>query len=243
MTSVMIAVDAENISYKMLPGIEAMASKMGDVISRKVFGDFEMLRMRPWLSVSNCNNYLMVNSPHIKSKNIADMTMIIEIMEAVFERKPDVVVIGTGDADFVPLVNKLRSKGIVVIGAGTPESSHHFKQACDFFKMPDLDEPSLGAKAEASIELPKSISKMLSRIAAQVLRDYRRHEWVPISRLGDELSKQKINTDFRHLGISSLSEALVMHLGFEVQKEGKLVSFRRKGLTNERQCGSREMQY
>lgn len=235
MTSVLIAVDAENVSHKLLPGIDSLGLEYGEVIGRKVFGDFDMLRMRPWIEASRNNLYTMVNSPHVKSKNIADMTMIIEIMEAVFEWRPDVVVIGTGDGDFIPLANKLRSKGITVIGAGAQESSNHFKQACDSFRIPALfDSSGSRSPSDETITLPKSISKMLSRIASQILKQYHRHEWVPISRLGDELYRQNINLDLRKLGIVTLSEAIFLHTGFEVQKEGKQVSFRKKPLSIER---------
>jgi hypothetical protein len=234
MTSVLIAVDAENVSHKLLPGIDSLGMEYGEVIGRKVFGDFDMIRMRPWIEASRNNLYTMVNSPHVKSKNIADMTMIIEIMEAVFDWRPDVVVIGTGDGDFIPLANKLRSKGIIVIGAGAQESSTQFKQACDSFRIPELFDISMNKSASDGIILPKSVSKMLSRIASQILKQYHRHEWVPISRVGDELNRQHINLDLRKLGVVTLSEAIFLHTGFEVQKDGKQVSFRKKPLSNER---------
>lgn len=234
MTSVLVAVDAENISYRLLSSIDQMASRVGDVLERRVFGDFEMPRMKPWEEVSRLLEYEQVNSPHIRSKNIADMTMIIEIMESVYEKHPDVVVIGSGDGDFVPLVNKLRSKNIVVIGAGTVEASNHFKQACSFFRVPD--DLSIEVAKHEQVILPKSVSKLLARIAGAILKDYRRHEWVPISLIGAELIKHNITLDLKNLGIGSLYQAYQHHMSFEIERVGNQMCVRRKALTNERRA-------
>ena len=230
MSNVLVAVDAENISYRLLNGIDGLANRLGTVVGKKVFGDFEMPRMKPWTDVSKNLGYEKIESPHIRSKNIADMTMIIDIMEDVFEMSPDIVVIGTGDGDFVPLVNKLKSKGIVVVGAGTLESSNHFKQACNFFRVPD----EITISSETKALLPKSMSKVLSRISAKILKDYRRQEWVPISILGDEISNQRLSFDYRKLGFANLTDALLVHPGFEVKKINNISSFRKRPLNLER---------
>lgn len=51
-----------------------------------------------------------------------DVEMTLDIMKASFEIKPDIVVIVSGDSDFVPVVIELREKGIRVEVASFSQS-------------------------------------------------------------------------------------------------------------------------
>jgi uncharacterized LabA/DUF88 family protein len=52
-----------------------------------------------------------------------DVEMAMDIMKAVYEIKPDILVLASGDVDFVPLVLELRNSGIYVEIAGFNNST------------------------------------------------------------------------------------------------------------------------
>jgi uncharacterized LabA/DUF88 family protein len=52
-----------------------------------------------------------------------DIEMVMDIMKAVYEIKPDILVLASGDVDFVPMVLELRNSGIRVEVAGFDNST------------------------------------------------------------------------------------------------------------------------
>ncbi|MDR2674012.1 MAG: NYN domain-containing protein, partial [Opitutaceae bacterium] len=70
-------------------------------------------------------------------KNSADIQMCLDILadSAAFPHL-DTVVIIAGDSDYIPLIQKLRARGIHVIGIGVLGSTgHYLPKACDEFKF------------------------------------------------------------------------------------------------------------
>lgn len=234
MVKVMVAIDAENISPKLLFGIDELAQEMGEVVCRRAFGDFTMPRMRLWHETLSESSYEQIETPHIRSKNVADMALVIDVIDEVYRCSPQIVVLGTGDGDFVPLVSKLRSKGIEVIGVGTLEASKHFREACTDFRTTDAISPK-PAQQHQFPPLPKHISKILLRVAGELMRQTRRNDWISISIVGDVINNNQYDLNLKQAGIGSLSEAISRHPSFEMKREGKNVFFRRK--ERELSCG------
>jgi uncharacterized LabA/DUF88 family protein len=52
-----------------------------------------------------------------------DIEMVMDVMKSVYEMKPDILVLASGDVDFVPMVLELRSSGIYVEVAGFTNST------------------------------------------------------------------------------------------------------------------------
>ena len=52
-----------------------------------------------------------------------DIEMVMDVMKAVYEIKPDVLILASGDVDFVPMVLELRNLGIFVEVAGFSNST------------------------------------------------------------------------------------------------------------------------
>lgn len=227
MVKVIVAVDAENVSHKLLSSIEQYAAGLGSVVCRRVFGDFSMPRMRSWQDALQESLFQKVETPHIRCKNVADMTMIIDIIEEIHTHSPDIVIIGTGDGDFVPLVTRLKEKGIQVIGVGTLEASRHFREACSDFKTIEMLDPT-PLTDNSSPPLPKYISKTILRVAAELMRNSRKNDWIAISNVGDAISSGAYELNLRQHGIANLSEAIGRHPAFEMMREGKNVFFRKK---------------
>ena len=77
-----------------------------------------------------------------------DVEMTLDMSRMAYELKPDIVVLASGDGDFVPVVLELRSKGVRVEVAAYNESmSGLLRHRCSGFI--DLDYAPGGARCQA----------------------------------------------------------------------------------------------
>jgi uncharacterized LabA/DUF88 family protein len=111
---VVFLIDADNLSSP--PWIEEAFRELeseGDIAIRRAYGSAENLRglaevlrvlaVRPF-----ANLYL--------TKNTTDLALAVDAMELACQTpRPKTIVIGSGDADFVPLLVRLREKGIRLV--------------------------------------------------------------------------------------------------------------------------------
>jgi hypothetical protein len=114
---IVFLIDADNFSAPVWidEAFKAIEATEGAITIRRAYGSPENLKglsdiLRAWAIRP------FVNLP--LSKNTTDMSLAIDAMElACAVPKPGVVVIGSGDLDFLPLVVRLRERGIKVICA------------------------------------------------------------------------------------------------------------------------------
>lgn len=110
-------IDADNLSSSawVNEAINAIEATEGPVTVRRAYGSAENLKglaesLRDWAIRPFLNVYL--------TKNTTDMALAVDAMELACQTpSPQTMVIGSGDADFVPLVVRLRERGIKVLCA------------------------------------------------------------------------------------------------------------------------------
>ncbi len=103
-------------------------------------------------------------------KNIADMYMVIDVME-VLNSQPniDTYVLLTGDKDFIPLAQAIRRRGKRVIGLGVDgASSPHFAQTTDLFIL--YSEVS-GLPQAPSASRPSDIYEALVQAVGRLIKE------------------------------------------------------------------------
>src|SRR3546814_20373367 len=71
------------------------------------------------------------------------MAMVIDAMDLLYAGNLDGFAIVSSDADFTPLVMRLRNDGVAVYGFGEEETPEPFVKACSVF----LSSEKLGAQA------------------------------------------------------------------------------------------------
>jgi uncharacterized LabA/DUF88 family protein len=112
---VVFLIDADNLSAPIWieDAFRALESTEGDISIRRAYGSAENLKglaevLRVWAIRPFINLYL--------SKNTTDIALAVDAMELACQTpRPKTIVIGSGDADFVPLVVRLRERGIRLI--------------------------------------------------------------------------------------------------------------------------------
>lgn len=117
--------------------------------------------------------------PAAKTKNGADIRMAIDAIEDLFLH-PDLthIVIAAGDSDFVPLAQRARRLGRVVLGVGVAGSvSKTLASACDVYVdydelLDDREALEATADQEEPARASQPVSPTVSSPATQVRRAY-----------------------------------------------------------------------
>lgn len=99
-------------------------------------------------------------------KNTADMMMTVDALEhCLSQRRPDLLVVVSGDRDFVPLIQRVRMHGIPVVGAAFPKAtSKVLRTICDeyldlmaVFTGEGKDELAESESTQSATKLEQSI--------------------------------------------------------------------------------------
>lgn len=146
--NIAILIDAENV----LPGhadlIFAHAQKLGDIVSKEIFGAATALStwVAPVLKYAIHPNLTIKAA---KGKNSSDIALVIGAMDLLVKGNIDCAIIASSDSDFSALSVRLRNAGIEVVGMGTDKSNDLWRTACSSFVVLQNQKPSQAVRQEA----------------------------------------------------------------------------------------------
>ncbi len=187
-TRVALLVDGENVSQNQANLILETAARCGSVSVRRVYGD--MTALRDWEAD---HRFTSIHTGHGRSKNTADINLVIDAMDFAHSGKATAFVIVSSDGDFAPLATRLREAGFPVTGLGKQTASLSFRETCTDFHVILKVEPqapkgpavssatakSMGAEVANSVRAQAAIvvnvKSALSRIDAAIHRICRNH--------------------------------------------------------------------
>jgi hypothetical protein len=146
---VAIYLDFENLAISALEayrGVEMplkiepiirFASTKGTVKIKKVYADWSKKKFSQYQKELLINGFELIHLPetNLLGKNGSDMRLVIDVMEHLYEEpRPDVVLIGSGDSDFIPLIQHIQNKNIEVVLLSFEHSvSEMIKHYCSEF--------------------------------------------------------------------------------------------------------------
>jgi len=120
---VAVFIDAENVSAQHIDNILSEASNYGDVIIKRVFADWSSQLMKSWIEkISSQSLKPEQQFSAVKGKNASDISLIVSVLTALFEKNIDVFCLVSNDSDFTRLVQELREREKTVVGFGTTQS-------------------------------------------------------------------------------------------------------------------------
>jgi uncharacterized protein (TIGR00288 family) len=177
------------------------------------------------------------------TKNGADIRLAIDVVEDLF-RIEDIshVVIVAGDSDYIPLAQRARRLGRVVVGIGVEGStSSAFKNACDEFSyyeqvaslnvvdVPEaVEEPAVPAKrtrrasAEATTADPQRDSHAVLQRAMEARKNDDVDGWVVASALKQQIKRLDAGFDEKKLGFKSFTDFIKANASIvELQEDGQ----------------------
>lgn len=138
---VAVLIDDENVGLGSVQWLFDQVSNLGRILVRRAYSD--------WSKGGNQRDQLLqlgIEPVHVfqtsgAGKNASDIRLAIDAIDLLFSSPVDTFVVVSGDADFLPLVNKLRASGKMVVGAGRQKSvSATLVKACDRYYYLDQHE-------------------------------------------------------------------------------------------------------
>lgn len=146
-----VLIDAENISSKYVSIIIKEAANTGNVIYKRIYGDWTSQTLSPWKSVILDNAISPIQQfSSTNGKNSSDSALIIDAMDLLYQTDIDCFCIVSSDSDFTKLASRLRESDKYVVGMGEQKTPRAFISACNKFLYLDLlfsgDHPPVAAE-------------------------------------------------------------------------------------------------
>lgn len=236
-----VSIDAENISSSAIELILFKIATLGNVVFKRIYGDFSHPTLSSWKTVAQNNGLQPIQCfRSVSGKSNSDIALVIDAMDWLHEDKIDGVCIVTSDSDFAPLAVRLKEAGLKVYGFGEDKTHKSFKQACHrFYYLESLKveynknedgtitelDPDLEQLTEKPIEenisentlLPLSRLKQEIKLAIQDSAD--ESGYTPLSTVGHLIGKRFPDFSSRNYGYKKLID-LINNLGFESCNKG-----------------------
>ncbi|QOY53781.1 NYN domain-containing protein [Candidatus Sulfurimonas marisnigri] len=127
-------IDCDNVSSKYIESIFEDLSQYGTVNIRRAYGDWKDKKLFGWENVLQDYNIKPIQQfAYTKGKNATDIAMIIDIMDILYSKDLEAIVLITSDSDFTPIVTRILSDGLTVYGYGESKTPMPFVNACSQF--------------------------------------------------------------------------------------------------------------
>ncbi len=240
-----LLIDAENTSVKYIDVIMKEIKQYGDITFQRIYGDFSNSKMAEW--ANKALDYAIVpihQAIYTTGKNAADIMLVIDAMDILFQNNVDGFCIVSSDSDFTRLANRLREGGKLVIGMGMSCASKTFISACNEYKYLDkIIEDDL--ELEDSIEL-KDNAKMgedvklenesamtpLSEIKCAINRIVQyaesKGEYANLGSTKSQIQREYADFDERNYGYTLFRKFIEEETRFQVQQNGSTAYIVRK---------------
>jgi len=204
--TVAVLIDYENVGLDTMQYLFDQLSDVGRVIVKRAYADWSVHRSRrdQLLEFGIEAEHYFHNTK--SGKNSSDICLVIDAVDLLHNASIDTFVIVSADSDFVPLVNKLRGAGKVVVGAGRRDAaSSTLVRSCDRYinldDATDRSPPQTGPTA-----VPRSWSGSLVVRALEASQDGQGQ--VQGSRLHQAMLRIDPAFNFKGQGYSTFSRYL-----------------------------------
>ena len=148
-----VLIDAENISTKYIDVILSEANNLGDVIYKRIYGNWTTPQMASWRTTILNNAIQPIQQySNTTGKNSTDSALIIDTMDLLYQSNLDGFCIVSSDSDFTRLASRLRESQKYVLGMGESKTPRSCISACNKFLYLDvlLEEAENEADTEST---------------------------------------------------------------------------------------------
>ena len=189
-----VLIDADNTSPQIAGGLFEEIAKFGEASVRRIYGDFSTPQLKSWADILQKHAIDPYQQfAYTKGKNASDIALVIDAMDLLHSGRFDGFCLVSCDSDFTRLASRMREQGADVYGFGAQKTPESFRQACRRFiytenLLPEqqrrrptrMRHPSRFPFSRRSAALP-FLHKAISQIEGE-------DGWVPLGRVGDQLS-------------------------------------------------------
>lgn len=225
-----LLIDADNAPASKIEVILAEIARHGVANVRRAYGNWKSQHLVGW---EKCLHTWAIQPiqqfAYSSGKNASDMAMVIDAMDLLYGGRLDGFAIVSSDADFTPLVMRLRGAGLAVYGFGEEKTPQPFVRACStFLYLEKLGEPEDGDEDEASTPLQLQHDADLVRLLRNAVDATQGDDgWSKLGAVGSHIGNQG-SFDSRNYGYRKLSD-LIEAIGlFETRRQGQVVELRER---------------
>lgn len=231
--NIAVLIDADNSPAGMIDEVLTELAKHGVINIRRAYGNWKSPQLKGWEDVLHEHAIQpMQQFAYSKGKNATDMAMSIDGMDLLYGKRIDGVALVSSDADFTPLVMRLRADGLKVFGFGEKKTPEPFVNACStFLYLENLAAPAPAESGKSATapkpQVQRKSTKELKGNArlVKLLRDSVAAEadddgWAALGAVGNHISKQK-SFDPRNYGYARLLGLIQAIDLFDFELRGK----------------------
>lgn len=226
-----LLIDADNAPAAKIDPILTELARHGVANVRRAYGNWKSHRLKGWEDALHKYAIQPIQQfAYSTGKNASDMAMVIDAMDLLYAHNLDGFAIVSSDADFTPLVMRLRSESMRVYGFGEEKTPEPFVKACSTFlyleKLGVEDKPGQPAqlKPKRSADMRKDdalVHLLRSAVSASADDD----GWTHLGAVGSHLRNQG-SFDERNYGYRNLSSLIEATDLFEIRRRGQVVEIR-----------------
>ena len=231
---VAVLIDAENIAPKYAQLILSEASNFGNVVCRRIYGDWSLPSLSSWKTpIMDCSINPIQQFHNTTGKNSSDSALIIDAMDLLHEERYQFVCIVSSDSDFTRLTARLRESEIYVVGMGEQKTPASFRSACDKFLYLDLLEKEVkkseniaaDEKGEQIVALRENdqnglnLQTVIATINGIIDTESDEDGWAGLAAVGHKLNAKISDFDVRNFGCSKLTQFIRAQTVFEIKEE------------------------
>lgn len=197
-----VLIDAENISSKYAHTILQEASGLGNVIYKRIYGNWTSSQLGSWKkelldhAIQPIQQY-----SNTSGKNSSDSALIIDAMDLLYQNRLDAFCIVSSDSDFTRLASRLRESEMYVLGMGEQKTPRAFISACNKFVYLDV---LAGQKKKRDASKESARSKKRESASSERARTNESEDRMRLSEEQNETRDQSEGTD-----IIEVTDALV----------------------------------
>lgn len=219
---VAVLIDGDNASSAKLNDVAELASGYGEVIVKRIYGDWSKTTLSSWKEPAREHSYRLIEAlPYVKGKNTTDIALVIDTMDLLNSKNIDIFFIVSSDSDYTPLAQRIREEGVVVIGYGESKSPIAFINSCKKFIYSDREpekEPKLEKGDTPDVLLQKEV-ELFDKAYDSAVADGK--EEATLSQIGMAMKKIKPKFKTRRYGCKTLGAIYEKLDKYEVIQTGQ----------------------
>ncbi|WP_341501466.1 NYN domain-containing protein [Gallaecimonas sp. GXIMD4217] len=197
-----VLVDGENASPKQLAAVLREVEKKGDIAIKRVYADWTNPAQGGWQQPLLEHGARPVHQFN-NGKDAADHALIMDAIELTHSHsRIDAFCVVSSDGGYHGLAQRIREKGLFMMGIGERNTPERLRRACHHFVYRDLLEHSDEAR-EPSDKVEISVERLLVKAVQAGQND---DESIYLGVLGSQLKKLDPAFDPRSYGFHSLKE-------------------------------------
>jgi len=254
-SNIAMLIDADNSPASRIEEVLDELAKYGVINIRRAYGNWKSPSLKGWEAVLHDYAIRPIQQfAYSKGKNATDMAMCVDAMDLLYSNALDGICLVSSDADFTPLVMRIRANGLIVIGFGEKKTPTPFVNACSKFlyleTLADIEpgDSSIATSSESSGDSqakavappppvtpsPRQDGKILRgdtrltnllRKAVEAAADD--DGWAALGGVGSHIAKQA-SFDPRNYGYAKLKDLFVAVGLFDMREVNKAVYVRDK---------------